>query len=152
MFFVKQSAIVPYSPKLIYALVNDVKTYPDFLPGCQDAKVLRQKDNIQDVWVQFKKGPVLKEWITRNTLISGKQIEMQLVSGPFHHLQGVWQFTPIAREGCQITLVLEASFKSSLLKWVGQLILKDWIDHLVRAFCQRAETVYGNSRILEMKT
>ncbi|HQT42767.1 MAG TPA: SRPBCC family protein, partial [Halothiobacillus sp.] len=34
---------VPYNAAQMYALVNDVAAYPQFLPWCESAKVLREQ-------------------------------------------------------------------------------------------------------------
>lgn len=31
---ISRTALVPFSVEQMYQLVNDVKSYPDFLPGC----------------------------------------------------------------------------------------------------------------------
>lgn len=143
MFSVKRSRTVPHSAAKMYDLVNDVLAYPTFLPGCKDAKVLRLDGHTQEAWIQFEKGPLKQAWITRNTLIPGKRIEMQLVEGPFRRLQGIWQFASLLPNGCEITLNLEAEPKYPFLKWVFPIILKELADHMVQAFCQRAERIYG---------
>jgi ribosome-associated toxin RatA of RatAB toxin-antitoxin module len=37
---ISRSALVPYSAEQMYELVNDVKSYPQFLPGCTGSRVL----------------------------------------------------------------------------------------------------------------
>ena len=42
---VKKTALVPHSAKEIYALVNDVESYPDFLPWCKSTRLLSRTEN-----------------------------------------------------------------------------------------------------------
>ena len=37
---ISRTALVPFSAEQMYQLVNDVKSYPDFLPGCTGSRVL----------------------------------------------------------------------------------------------------------------
>lgn len=37
---ISRTALVPFSVEQMYQLVNDVKSYPDFLPGCTGSRVL----------------------------------------------------------------------------------------------------------------
>ncbi|STR20927.1 oligoketide cyclase/lipid transport protein [Klebsiella oxytoca] len=36
---ISRTALVPFSAEQMYQLVNDVKSYPDFLPGCTGSRV-----------------------------------------------------------------------------------------------------------------
>ncbi|MEA2079542.1 MAG: SRPBCC family protein, partial [Pseudomonadota bacterium] len=40
MTSINKSALVPYSPAEMFALVDDIDAYPAFLPGCRHARVL----------------------------------------------------------------------------------------------------------------
>ncbi len=37
---ISRTALVPYSAEQMYQLVNDVQSYPQFLPGCVGSRVL----------------------------------------------------------------------------------------------------------------
>lgn len=37
---ISRTALVPYSAEQMYKLVNDVQSYPQFLPGCVGSRVL----------------------------------------------------------------------------------------------------------------
>ncbi len=45
---ISRSALVPYSAEQMYQLVNDVHSYPDFLPGCTGSRVLNATSNEDD--------------------------------------------------------------------------------------------------------
>ena len=40
---IEKSALVMYSSKEMFDLVNDVDAYPEFLPHCSDAKIITQQ-------------------------------------------------------------------------------------------------------------
>jgi len=40
---VKHSALVAQPPSRLFALINDIESYPQFLPWCTRAKVPRRK-------------------------------------------------------------------------------------------------------------
>ena len=44
MKHVKKSVLLWYSPHEMYALVTDVKAYPAFLPWCERAELIDQRD------------------------------------------------------------------------------------------------------------
>ena len=37
---ISRTALVPYSAEQMYQLVNDVQSYPQFLPGCTGSRIL----------------------------------------------------------------------------------------------------------------
>lgn len=37
---ISRTALVPYSAEQMYQLVNDVQSYPEFIPGCTGSRVL----------------------------------------------------------------------------------------------------------------
>ena len=40
---VRRQALVPYTPSEMDALVNDVPRYPEFLPWCPSARILKHE-------------------------------------------------------------------------------------------------------------
>ena len=41
---IHRSALVAHSAEAMFNLVNDVESYPKFLPGCAESKVLNNTD------------------------------------------------------------------------------------------------------------
>ncbi|HEC07723.1 MAG TPA: ubiquinone-binding protein, partial [Thiolapillus brandeum] len=40
MAVVEKTALVPVSAEVLFEIVNDVDSYPEFLPWCKDARLL----------------------------------------------------------------------------------------------------------------
>lgn len=85
---ISRSALVPFSVEQMYTLVNDVDAYPQFLPGCTGNRILDNSDTSMTAAVDVSKAGISKTFTTKNTLISNKRIDMQLVDGPFRKLTG----------------------------------------------------------------
>ena len=53
---IKRSALVPYLPAEMFALVDDVKSYPQFLPWCIGARIRSRRDTemVADLTIGFK--------------------------------------------------------------------------------------------------
>ena len=45
MTTITRSALVMHTAEEMFDLVNDVRRYPEFLPGCQATEVLDEDDN-----------------------------------------------------------------------------------------------------------
>jgi ribosome-associated toxin RatA of RatAB toxin-antitoxin module len=141
---IKRSALVHYSPAEIYALVNDVASYPEFLPWCRSAQVLDSSENEMTASVEIAKGMLNRSFTTHNQLDPPHHIELTLVDGPFKKLQGSWQFSALKTENaCKVSLQLEFEFESTMLSLAAGPIFTQIGNSLVDAFCKRAVEVYG---------
>ena len=89
---ISRTALVPYSAEQMYQLVNDVKSYPQFLPGCTGSRVLESTPGQMTAAVDVSKAGISKTFTTRNQLTSNQSILMHLVDGPFKKLIGGWKF------------------------------------------------------------
>ena len=144
MSTIERSALVHYSPAEIYALVNDVASYPEFLPWCRSARVLESSDSEMTASVEIAKGMLNRSFTTHNQLDPPHRIELTLVDGPFKKLQGSWQFTALKTENaCKVSLQLEFEFESTMMSLAAGPIFTQIGNSLVDAFCKRAVEVYG---------
>ena len=143
---VAKSAGVPYSAEKMYALVNHIEAYPEFLPWCTDAQILEQADNVLLAQMVIAKGPFREKLVTRNTLTPDRQIHMRLVEGPFTQLEGIWVFNPKPGSPaiCQVTLDLEFAFPSGFAGSLLSPVFQGIASRFVEAFTDRAKTLYGN--------
>ncbi len=145
MTTISRSALVPFSSAQMYALVNDIEAYPDFLPWCSGSSIVQQSDDEIEATVELSKGQLHKAFTTRNRLIKDQEIEMQLVEGPFKRLQGHWRFVEIEQLGCKISMEMEFEFSSKMMSLLIGPIFSQIAGSLVDAFCSRAKQVYGEA-------
>lgn len=143
MQVVERSAIVPFSPAQMFALVNDVPRYPEFLPWCDGAHSERLSDGEVRATVKVSKGLLHTHFTTRNTFDAGSRILMQLIDGPFHRLEGEWRFEPIADRGSRVSFRVEFEFKSRLAAATMGHAFESMCAAMVDAFAQRARALYG---------
>jgi len=127
----------------MYALVADTESYPAFLPWCRSARILSREGDEVVGTVELVKGPAHKSFTTVNRLVKGERIDMELVKGPFKHLQGVWRFQPIGDQGSRVSLDLEFEFSNRLLAMTVGPVFNEIANRLVDAFTRRAAELYG---------
>lgn len=142
---INKSALVPYSAAEMYALVNDIESYADFLPWCGSAKLLSRDADEVRAEIQIAHGSLHKSFTTRNRLQADKMIEMRLEQGPFRHLEGFWRFEELGERSCKVRLDLEFEFSNRLVGMAFGPIFNQIANSLVDAFCRRAEQVYAKS-------
>lgn len=140
---ISRSALVPYSAKQMYQLVNDVAAYPAFLPGCTATRVLEAGPGSMTAAVDVSKAGISKTFTTHNTLTDSSSIRMQLVDGPFRKLMGGWQFTPLSDDACKVELHLDFEFTNKLVELAFGKVFKELAGNMVQAFTSRAREVYS---------
>lgn len=140
---IERSALVFYSAEQMYNLVNDVASYPQFLPGCSKAVVLFQSEQEMRATLEVKKAGISQQFTTRNTLIPNREIQMQLESGPFRSLTGGWVFEPLSAEASKVILRLEFEFSNKIVEFAFGKVFNELTASMVGAFTQRAKQVYG---------
>ncbi|ROR32071.1 type II toxin-antitoxin system RatA family toxin [Inmirania thermothiophila] len=140
---IHREARVPYTPRQMFELVNDVEAYPRFLPWCGGARVLRDEGDAVWATVVIARGSLRKAFTTVNRVQPGKMIEIRLVEGPFRRLEGFWRFDEAAGGGCRVCLDLEFEFAGRVVSLALGPVFHQIAQTLVEAFCRRAEEVYG---------
>lgn len=139
---IRRSALMPYPVQFMYDIVNDVDSYPEFLPWCGGVKI-HQLDNSSMEASILMRGAGLNHWFkTRNSMVPGKSIEIKLVEGPFRKLDGRWSFTPIDSEGCKIELRLQFEMKQGLASTLIAPAFARIANTMVDSFCDRARDQY----------
>jgi len=140
---IKRSALMPYPARVMYDIVNDVDSYPEFLPWCGASRV-EQSDEHSMVAAILMQTAGLNHWFkTRNRLVPGERIDISLVEGPFSKLEGHWRFSPLDAAGCKIELTLQFEFKGRLLSAIASQAFSRIADTMVESFCNRARDLHG---------
>jgi ribosome-associated toxin RatA of RatAB toxin-antitoxin module len=140
---IQKTALVPYTPAEMFALVSDIEAYPKFLPWCSGAHVrLRNEDDVEAT-IDISKAGVEKSFTTHNRHQVDKMIEMRLVEGPFQRLDGYWRFDPLGDAACKVSLDLQFEFASHMLDMVVGPIFSQIANTLVDSFHKRAIRIYG---------
>ena len=140
---IRKQALVPYTPAEVYALVNDVAAYPQFLPWCGGSEVLYADADEMRARIDIQRGALRRSFATRNRIQRDKMIEVRLLEGPFRHLEGYWRFDALGDDGCRISFDLQFEFANRLVDATLGPVFQQIARSLVDAFCKRAEQVYG---------
>ncbi|TBU95713.1 type II toxin-antitoxin system RatA family toxin [Stutzerimonas kirkiae] len=140
---IQRSALLPYSAQALFDMVNDVASYPQFLPWCSETEVLFADDTRMQASMTVAKAGLSQKFMTRNELEPGRRIEMRLEEGPFSHLNGVWEFKALGEKACKISLDLTFEYAGPLVRATLGPLFNQAANTLVDAFCERAKALYG---------
>lgn len=126
----------------MFELVADVERYPEFLPWCAAAKLVK-RDELEIIGtLTAEKGGLRKTFTTRNRYEAPHWMDIALVDGPFKKLSGRWDFIEQADGGCEVRYRMEFEVPFLLAPILGGLM--DYMaNSMVDAFAARAAAVYG---------
>ncbi|HEY5647278.1 MAG TPA: type II toxin-antitoxin system RatA family toxin [Pseudomonadales bacterium] len=141
---VQRSALLPYRAADVFAIVNDIGRYPEFLPWCSAAAVLSASEEEVLAELSLSASGIRETFTTRNRLVPFERIEMALVSGPFRRLSGGWTFTRLGNDqGCRVALELD--FQLAGMQSLLGGVFNRAADQMVDAFSARAEHLLGSA-------
>lgn len=146
MAVVEKSALVPFPASAMYALVSDMERYPEFLPWCSAARLLSHSGEELCGEIEVSRLGVTQRFSTCNRLHPPDRMELRLRDGPFHKLEGAWEFRALREDACKVSLRLEFEFSGRLIDRAFGPVFSQIANSLVDAFCQRAREVYGGGR------
>lgn len=138
-----EKRVVRHSPEQLYALVADVRSYPQFLPWCLAARI-RHQDEVSlaaDLIIGFR---MFREKFTSYVDLDAEELEINVryAEGPFRYLSNKWRFLP-HEEGCEIDFYVDFEFNSRLLQSVIETLFTEAVRRMVQAFEARADALYG---------
>jgi ribosome-associated toxin RatA of RatAB toxin-antitoxin module len=139
MQHVKKSVLVPYSAQAMFALVDDIERYPQFLPWCAGARVLERHASGKTARLDIDYHGVRAHFTTDNANSPPTSIVITLKDGPFEHLHGEWRFRALGDAACKVELDLAYEFKTHVLERLVGGVFSRIANTLIDAFVHRAE-------------
>lgn len=128
---------------MVFDLVADVESYPEFLPGWRMARVVERQGN---VWtVEQALGGRGFDWRFRTTatLDRPRSIHISSRDHPFRCLDQVWRFEPAGERATHLSLDARYALRGWLLQRLGARIIDAGFRRTLRAFEERARRLPG---------
>ena len=138
---IRRSAIVEHPAAEMYALVDDIASYPSFLPWCQDARVEVAGEQKRATLTVGLRG-LRQSFTTLNHNRPGQEIDMRLVEGPFKQFSAAWRFTPLSDHACEIAFSMRYQFASRTVGKLLEPLFDEIADTMVDAFTRRADALH----------
>ncbi len=142
MATIERSALVPFSAQQMFALVNDIESYPKFMPGCVDAKIMRRGDGWLEAQLDLALMGIQQSFTTRNVLEVPERMTLSLVDGPFRSFDGEWCFDALNETACKVKFRLKFEMSNPFAAIALPQMLKRAASQQVEALCKRAKKVY----------
>ncbi|MEQ6247955.1 type II toxin-antitoxin system RatA family toxin [Sulfitobacter sp. HNIBRBA3233] len=138
---------LPYTADQMYALVADVRKYPEFLPWTAAARVIRDEDRGDhrvmdaDLVISFK---VFRERFTSRVKLwpETMHIDTEYLDGPFKKMISTWDFKDV-EGGCEVKFFVDFEFRNAILQRIIGVVFNEAMQRVVKAFEKRAQALYG---------
>ena len=140
---IERSALIAFPAADVYALVNDVERYAQFLPWCAHAEVLSESEAEVVARIDIAVRGRRETLVTCNRLTPTSAIALEMVEGPFRRFEGRWLLTPVGDAGCRVDLELSFELANRLVGAFAAPFLNRIADRVVDAFAMRAREVLG---------
>ena len=129
----------------MFALVDAVERYPEFLPWCGGTKLLLRDARTTVATIEINYRGIRQSFTTENTKQPTESMHIALRDGPFKELDGRWQFTALGVSGCKVALRMDYSFANSVLEAAVGPVFGVIASTMIERFVTRADAIYGPS-------
>ncbi|MDC3171897.1 type II toxin-antitoxin system RatA family toxin [Pelagibacteraceae bacterium] len=145
-----EKKIVNFTAKQMYELVADIDNYREFLPWCNDSKIIEvanidneKKTLIADLEIGYKD---LVYTYRSNVLLNNQEltIKVDFVHGPFKNLDNSWVFKKIDDQSCEIEFFIDFELNVGVLNLLISKFFDKAFKKMVNSFENRANQIYGS--------
>jgi ribosome-associated toxin RatA of RatAB toxin-antitoxin module len=136
---VLKSVLVQRPAADMFALVEDVERYPEFLPWCSGTEVLERTPETTRARIDIDYHGLTSHVSTLNRKQAPQRMDLEFVEGPFEKFKGHWSFLPLGDAGCRVEFALDYSFANAAMDALLAPVFGHIIETLVDRFVARAE-------------
>jgi coenzyme Q-binding protein COQ10 len=138
-----QTKTLPYPAKKIHDLVMDIEKYPEFLPWCKQAKIVKKisTHHLQaDLLINFKNFFEKYRSDVKHGHRDGSYfVDVEAIEGPFKRLVNKWKIHELENQKCKVEFFIEFEFNSILLTKMIGAIFERAAEKMMKAFEERAK-------------
>jgi ribosome-associated toxin RatA of RatAB toxin-antitoxin module len=142
---IARSAIVEHPARELYALVEDIEAYPQFLPWCRSARVRERGAGRTVATLAVGLKGVRYEFSTENSNRPPEAIDMRLLEGPFRRFEAHWRFHALGARAARIEFSMAYELAGGLIARALAPVLDSIANTMVEAFKRRADQVHANA-------
>jgi ribosome-associated toxin RatA of RatAB toxin-antitoxin module len=138
---VLKSVLVQRPAAAMFALVDAVEHYPEFLPWCSGTQVLSRTPEITRARIDIDYHGLASHVSTLNRKEAPERMDLEFVEGPFETFRGHWRFVPLGDAGSRVEFALDYAFANAALDTLLGPVFGHIIETLVERFVARAEAL-----------
>src|SRR5512134_3119784 len=140
---IARSAIVEHPASELFALVEDIEAYPQFLPWCREARVRERSAGRTVATLAVGLKGVRYEFSTENSNRAPEAIDMRLLEGPFRRFEAHWRFHALGARAARIEFSMAYELAGELVPRALARIFVGIADTMVAAFKRHVDQCYA---------
>jgi ribosome-associated toxin RatA of RatAB toxin-antitoxin module len=140
-----RSAIVEHPASALFALVEDIEAYPQFLPWCREARVRERSGGRTVATLAVGLKGVRYEFSTENSNRPPEAIDMRLLEGPFRRFEAHWRFHALGPRAARIEFSMAYELVGGLVARALAPVFDAIADTMVDAFKRRADQLHAKT-------
>lgn len=146
---IEAERVLPYDPGDLCRLVGDVREYPKFVPWLKHLRVTEEEPRAEGGWEGVAEAIVGWRAITERFATKVRcepakgEVEVSLVTGPFHALANRWTFSPYGQGGSKVKYWIAYEFKNLLLQAAISANRERMARRIMEAFEREAKRRLG---------
>jgi len=137
------SRTLPYSCEQLFDLAADVESYPEYLPGWTNARILESTGNRLRVEQRLGLKPFMRAFVTTVVLDRPEIISIHSDDAPFRFLQIEWRFEPAGPGQCTVSLEFNYQMRVGLVERMAAVLFEQASPEIIKRFGRRAHRLYG---------
>ncbi len=142
-----EKKIVSFSREQMFDLVSDIDRYNEFLPWCNDSKIIKREivNDVEIIIADLEIGYDQFVYTYRSEVklyLDKSKINVKNLDGPFKHLDNSWKFTDINNVSCEIDFYIDFELNVKLFDFLMKKFFDLAFQKMVDAFVDRAEEIY----------
>jgi coenzyme Q-binding protein COQ10 len=134
-----------YPHELLYSIILDIEKYPEFVPWCVYAKIIRITDSDleADLKANFKGfTSQYRSLVVFNYNDIQSYVTVKMLNGPFKFLNTKWHLEYLEECKVKIKFDIEFEFQSFILENIAKISINKLTDKIMEAFLLRAKKLY----------
>lgn len=143
MFTGSATRILSYTCEQLFELAADVESYPAYLPGWTDVRIIERSGKQLLVRQQLGLRLLRQPFLARAELDRPRCIRVSSNDGPFRDLAIEWRFEPATAGQCRVSLNFSFSLQSSWLEPMAGLLFDQTAPLVMSRFEMRAQQLYA---------
>ena len=139
-----QEKVLTYTSKQLFNIIIDVEKYPEYLPWCKGAEIVKKNDKYNfDAKLIVGYRSINETYTSKVTSRYLTQIDSNAIEGPFSYLESSWKFKDINNKKCKVKFFIDYEFKSFILGKLMGSLFKKASEKMFYAFETRARDLHG---------
>jgi ribosome-associated toxin RatA of RatAB toxin-antitoxin module len=141
----RKSVLVAHSAEQMFDLIEAAEHYPEFLPWCARATIVRRDEDVVVADIDVDVHGVRFGFRTHNPKRRPEWMAIEMERGPFRHFRGEWKLRALAAHGCRIDFDMRYEVDHSVLGRLAGPVFDRIANTLVDAYVARADRIHGAS-------